>query len=81
MGELKKIRKPKIESTPLFALLTNRELEVLLLLLDGKTNKAIAKDLFITESAVKKHVTSIFLKTETNSRNELFAKIIKELIF
>jgi DNA-binding NarL/FixJ family response regulator len=40
--------------------LTARELEVLALMAEGRSNKAIAERLFITEHTVEKHVKSIF---------------------
>jgi DNA-binding NarL/FixJ family response regulator len=44
------------------ASLTPREGEVLALIAEGRTNKAIANELFITGGAVEKHVKSIFGK-------------------
>jgi DNA-binding NarL/FixJ family response regulator len=46
-------------STPLEDL-TERELEVLALMAEGRSNKAIAERLFITEHTVEKHVKNIF---------------------
>ena len=40
--------------------LTERELEVLALMAEGRSNKAIGQRLFITEHTVEKHVKSIF---------------------
>ena len=40
--------------------LTERELEVLALMAEGRSNKAIGERLFITEHTVEKHVKSIF---------------------
>ena len=40
--------------------LTERELEVLALMAEGRSNKAIAERLFITEHTVEKHVKNIF---------------------
>lgn len=40
--------------------LTERELEVLALMAEGRSNKAIGARLFITEHTVEKHVKSIF---------------------
>jgi DNA-binding NarL/FixJ family response regulator len=40
--------------------LTERELEVLALMAEGRSNKAIGEALFITEHTVEKHVKSIF---------------------
>ncbi|MGZ4396618.1 MAG: response regulator transcription factor [Gaiellaceae bacterium] len=42
--------------------LTPRELEVLELVAEGRSNQAISEQLFITLRAVEKHVTSIFQK-------------------
>jgi DNA-binding NarL/FixJ family response regulator len=40
--------------------LTERELEVLALMAEGRSNRAIGERLFITEHTVEKHVKSIF---------------------
>ncbi len=48
--------------------LTPRELEVLLLVAAGKTNRAIATQLFISERTVDRHVSNIFLKLGVSSR-------------
>ncbi|PAB59211.1 response regulator [Anaeromicrobium sediminis] len=50
--------------------LTRREYEVLELIADGKNNKEIAKDLFISEKTVKNHVSNIFKKLEVNDRTQ-----------
>src|SRR4051812_13854560 len=42
--------------------LTAREREVIALVAEGRSNKGIAQRLFITERAVQKHITSIFIK-------------------
>ncbi len=41
--------------------LTDRELEVLALMAEGRSNKAIGERLFITEHTVEKHVKNIFV--------------------
>lgn len=48
--------------------LTSRELEVLGLLAAGKTNRAIAADLYISEKTVARHVSNIFTKLDVSSR-------------
>jgi len=48
--------------------LTARELEVLRLVAAGKTNKAIAKALFLSEKTVDRHVSNIFAKIDVASR-------------
>jgi DNA-binding NarL/FixJ family response regulator len=42
--------------------LTDRERQVLALMAEGRTNRAIAGELFVSERAVERHVTSIFGK-------------------
>jgi DNA-binding NarL/FixJ family response regulator len=44
------------------AALTPREREVLGLMAEGRTNSAVAKQLVISDGAVEKHVSNIFLK-------------------
>jgi DNA-binding CsgD family transcriptional regulator len=48
--------------------LTPRELEVLRLVAAGKTNKAIAADLVLSERTVDRHVSNIFTKLRVSSR-------------
>lgn len=52
-------------------LLTPREHEIFNLLVQGLSNKRIAKDLDIVESTVKVHVKSIFKKLNFKSRMEM----------
>jgi len=44
--------------------LTPREFEVIRLMAEGRSNTAIAQTLVITESAVAKHINSIFAKLD-----------------
>ena len=53
--------------------LTNRELELLTLLAEGKSNKLIARELNISEGTVKTHVKSILEKLDATSRTEAVA--------
>jgi DNA-binding NarL/FixJ family response regulator len=48
--------------------LSARELEVLRLVASGKTNKAIAGELFLSEKTVDRHVSNIFGKLNVSSR-------------
>ena len=48
--------------------LTTRELQVLRLVATGKTNKAIARELFVSEKTVDRHVSNIFTKLDVGSR-------------
>jgi DNA-binding NarL/FixJ family response regulator len=49
--------------------LSAREVEVLTLIATGKTNRAIADDLFISEKTVARHVSNIFIKLGLSSRS------------
>lgn len=55
-------RRPTIES------LSVREKEVLRLVVDGKDNAAIAKELFISPYTVKNHISNILLKLHVENR-------------
>ena len=48
--------------------LTVRELEVLRLVAAGKTNKVIAKELFLSEKTIDRHISNIFAKVHVGSR-------------
>jgi DNA-binding CsgD family transcriptional regulator len=48
--------------------LTSREVEVLRLVAGGKTNRAIGRELQISEKTVARHVSNIFLKLDLPSR-------------
>ncbi|HUB66899.1 MAG TPA: response regulator transcription factor [Candidatus Methylacidiphilales bacterium] len=50
--------------------LTSRELEVLSLLAQGRSNKEIAGKLFISETTVKGHLRNVFTKLNVLSRTE-----------
>jgi non-specific serine/threonine protein kinase len=67
---------PRDEATCDFGL-SKREREVLQLLAQGRTNRAIADQLFIAEATVKVHVTSIFTKLDVDSRSAATAVAIR----
>jgi two-component system NarL family response regulator len=50
--------------------LTERESQILELLALGRSNRAIARQLFISESTVKSHLKSLFAKLDATSRAE-----------
>jgi DNA-binding NarL/FixJ family response regulator len=65
---------------PLSAL-TPREREVLELVAEGRTNKAIADRLVITQRAVTKHVTSIFAKLDLPPGEDDHRRILAVLTY
>ena len=60
-----------------FHLLTRRECEVLQMLADGKSNRAIGEALFISEKTVKNHVSNILQKMNVNDRTQAVVVAIK----
>ena len=69
------LAQPSIDSEPTqmsnHVRLTPREREIVELLVQGETNKRIAKRLSVTQDTVKHHITSIFDKTGVSNRLEL----------
>ncbi len=57
--------------------LTRREAEVLKLMAEGKSNKSIGENLFISEKTVKNHVSSILQKMEVDDRTQAVINSIK----
>jgi two-component system, NarL family, response regulator DegU len=58
-------------------LLTRRECEVLQMLADGKSNRAIGESLFISEKTVKNHVSNLLQKMNVNDRTQAVVVAIK----
>ncbi len=54
--------------------LTSRELEVLAMLSAGTPNQAIAGELFVTVSTVKKHVSHVLAKLGAANRTQAVAQ-------
>ncbi|MEM6255030.1 MAG: response regulator transcription factor [Cyanobacteria bacterium P01_D01_bin.156] len=57
--------------------LTEREREVLYWLVQGASNEAIAKELYITVATVKAHLTAVFEKLKVRSRTQAIVKALK----
>lgn len=55
--------------------LNAREFEIVAYIKQGKTDKEIAKQLFITENTLKKNLNNIFLKLDIENRIELENKL------
>jgi DNA-binding NarL/FixJ family response regulator len=58
--------------------LTEREREVLALMVDGLSNHDIATKLYISQSTVKFHVSSILSKLCVTNRTEAVALAVKQ---
>jgi DNA-binding NarL/FixJ family response regulator len=61
--------------------LTAREREVLAEIANGKSNTAIAADLFLTKRAVEKHINSIFLKLGLAYAEDVSKRVKATLMF
>ena len=61
--------------------LSGRELEVLELMAEGRSNHSIAAELAISERAVEKHITSIFAKLELPATVESHRRVLAVLTF
>lgn len=55
--------------------LSHREKEILALVMLGRTNREIARTLFLAESTVKTHLSSAFRKLDARSRSEAVTRI------
>jgi two-component system response regulator DegU len=56
-------------------LLTDRELEVVALVSEGYTNKEVGGRLFLSETTVRHHLTTIFRKLKVRNRFELLSHL------
>src|SRR5215207_9950316 len=61
--------------------LTEREREVLAHMAEGRTNRAIAEDLFVSERAVERHVTSIFSKLDLPAGEQDHRRVLAVLAY
>ena len=61
---------PRARPQPLVVPLSDRELDVLRLLADGRSNREIATALFLAEGTVKNHVTNVLAKLGARDRTQ-----------
>lgn len=59
--------------------LTQREKDILKVLVEGKSTKDIADTLYISPETAKKHITNIMKKTQTHSRYEIYVLLDKHV--
>lgn len=65
------------EEASAFAILSQQEKHVLILVSEGKTNREIAKSLFLGEGTVRNYVSSILSKLGTSNRAEAAAYAVE----
>lgn len=79
-SEMAKDKQPKnIDSR--VELLTSREKEICRLVGEGKNNKEISKELYLSEGTVKNHITKILYKLELRDRTQLAIFAIKNDLY
>ena len=61
--------------------LTARELEVLSQMATGRNNAAIARELFVSERAVEKHINSIFTKLDLSYEDDVNRRVRAVLLY
>jgi DNA-binding NarL/FixJ family response regulator len=67
----------KPASSPLDLGLTDRQVEVLALLMQGKSNKAIGRVLDLAEPTVRNHVTAVLKALDVTNRTEAVLAVVK----
>ncbi|HHW13867.1 MAG TPA: response regulator transcription factor [Firmicutes bacterium] len=60
-----------VRQTPALASLTPREREILTLIAKGHSNREIARLLYVSESTVKNHISSVYKKVGVSGRSRL----------
>lgn len=68
-------RSRRTKSTAALSDLSRQERNIQGLILEGKSNKEIANELFISLSTVKTHITNIYGKLQVSNRQELLRKM------
>jgi DNA-binding CsgD family transcriptional regulator len=71
---LKKKQNETIPVKPVLAQLSKQEQTIKNLILEGKSNKEIASELFISLSTVKTHITNLYNKLGVSNRKEILGK-------
>jgi ATP/maltotriose-dependent transcriptional regulator MalT len=69
--------KLSLKSKKLLSLLTEREKEVLFLLVSGSSNKTIAEKLFVSSGTIKTHTLNIYQKLDVSNRTSAIIKAIE----
>jgi ATP/maltotriose-dependent transcriptional regulator MalT len=70
--------RPLSSTLPVY-LLTEREREVLTLLLRGASNREIAQDLIISEGTTKKHIANICSKFHVQRRTQVITRMLEQV--
>lgn len=77
LNQFRELANAESENEPIFAPLTNREVEILDCIARGNSNKEIARNLSISDQTVKNHITSILKKLNANDRTQAVIMALK----
>ncbi|MDK2895898.1 MAG: hypothetical protein PWP04_18 [Candidatus Atribacteria bacterium] len=78
VDRIRKTSPPEKEESIIYSKLTEREIEITRLIVQGKNNKQIAQELYISESTVKNHISNIMDKLSLKNRTELVTMAVRE---
>ncbi|WP_375325413.1 response regulator transcription factor [Flagellimonas sp. GZD32] len=70
-------KKRKSKSNNLLEKLTPQEQKIVHLILENRTNKEIATELFVSVSTVKTHINNLYKKLDVSSRDEMLVRFKK----
>ena len=76
MGDVKDLNNLS-DSNELLEILTQRELQVLRLLVAGKTNSEIADEIIVSTNTAKAHVGNILMKLSVKDRVQAAVKAVR----
>lgn len=65
---------------PKVKLLTEREVDICRLIAEGKNNKEIAEELYLSQGTVKNHITRVLIKLDLRDRTQLAIFTIKNVL-
>ena len=78
VDRIRKTSPPEMEKSIIYNKLTKREIEITRLVVQGKNNRQIAQELYISESTVKNHISNIMDKLSVKNRIELVTIAVRE---
>ena len=70
----------QVEPAPLAEILTRRELQVALLISDGRCDKEIARHLGISGYTVREHIRRMFAKLKISRRSAIVASVLRQQV-
>ena len=78
---MKGVAAPSVQKTPKVRGLTHREIELLRLVAEGMSNKAIAQELSVSQNTVKYHMRNIIQQLGVENRTEAVTRAIRAGMF